>query len=103
MINNPSTVIVPANTATQSELSVTSTASEILPANPDRIGAVIVNAGTAPIYLGFGAAPTIASGIYVAAKGSYTINLSLLFAGAVFAIAASAQSVRIVEFSFAYA
>lgn len=90
---------VPSSTLSTSQVTVAATATSILAANTDRVGAVIVNNSAVSIFLGQTSAVTISNGIELPAKASFSID-SPLYTGAVFGIVAtSTAGVTVGEFS----
>lgn len=82
IIANPQ-YTTPANTG----VNVTTASTAILAANSDRLYAIIVNASDTLIYLGIGAAAVAGKGIYLKANGgSYEINWTNLYTGAIYGI-----------------
>jgi hypothetical protein len=94
MITNPKT---PVNT----KVSVGATSTAILTAKSGRTGAILTNDSDEIIYLGLGAAAVSNEGIRLnAAGGSYEINSSNLYKGAINAICASGtKNLAVVEFT----
>ncbi len=82
--------ITPTHTAPSAGNAVS---AEILPANPERVYALIVNDSDTIVYLGLGVAAAMNEGIRLnAAGGSYEMSerLGNLFTGAVNAISSAA-------------
>lgn len=79
-------------------LAITSTQREVLPPNPSRIYALLVNDGTDDIYLGMGIPAVANRGIRVNnGGGSYEINLMNPWRGSVHAVSAGTPQLLIVE------
>lgn len=74
-------------------VSVAQVSIEILPANSRRMFAEIVNPTANGIWLGFGVAPTVGTGGYVPAGGSYIIDKDNLWRGAVNGISGTGTNV----------
>lgn len=86
---------------TNGTASMGATSAQLLAANESRKYAIIVNASDVAIWLAFGAAAVIGTGVYLAAAGgSYTIDEENLWVGVVNGIAASSSGkvVGTVEF-----
>lgn len=89
-------------TALNTTKSVTTTTQEFLAANESRKYALIVNSSDVGIWVSFGAAAVIGTGVFLAAAGgSYELDNDNLYLGAINGIAASGSGkvVGIVEFS----
>jgi hypothetical protein len=93
------TIAIPApdltiiTVSTSSTAAVTSTSSVVLAANTGRLDATIVNYGSNGCFLNRGATAIAGQGIYLAANGgTYRIEKSNLFRGAIYAICSSGQS-----------
>ena len=77
------TYTTPANTA----VNVTTNSTTILALNADRLYACIVNDSDTVVYLGIGAAAVLNQGIRLNAYGgSYEINWTNLYTGAIYGI-----------------
>lgn len=88
---------MPAKLAVEIVRSV-STAQEILPENPQRQYALIVNDGATDIYLSLGGTAAVNKGIRVnALGGSYEINNTNLWKGQITAFSSVACNCLIVE------
>lgn len=80
------------------KLSITSTQREVLPANPARAYALLVNDGTDDIYLGMGIPAVLNRGIRVNnGGGSYEINLMNPWQGRIYAVSAGTPDLLIQE------
>ncbi len=91
---------VGASTATPSAvtLSTANVAQLILPANPNRKFAYIINNSGATVYIGFGYTPTSVTGLPLASGTTLAINYNNLFLGALSAVAASNnRSLQMIE------
>lgn len=80
----------PLRNSTNGTASMGAASSAVLAANPARKYACIVNASDVGVWLGFGAAAVIGTGVYLAAAGGvYEIDDDNLWQGAVNGIAAT--------------
>ena len=72
--------------------SVGVASAQVVAANANRKGLVLVNTSTARISLGFGAAAVLDSGITLYPQGSFQMDIATFDLGAVNAIASAATS-----------
>lgn len=80
--------------STSGGVTVGSSSTAILAANPDRKSATIVNASDEVVYLQLGATAVSGQGIYLAASGgAFNIDKNNLFTGAINGICASGGKV----------
>lgn len=80
--------------ATVDTLTAGAASAELLPENARRRYAIICNSGANGVWLGFGAAAIIGTGVYVPPNGgSFLMEGNNLWRGSVTAIAAAATSV----------
>ena len=80
--------------STSGSVTVGSSSTAVLAANPDRKSATIVNGSDEVVYLQLGATAVSGEGIYlVAAGGAFNIDHGNLFTGAINAICASGGKV----------
>lgn len=86
------------NRAVDLSLAITSTQREVLPENPRRAYALLVNDGADDIYLGMGMPAIQHRGIRVNnGGGSYEINLTNLWHGSINAVSAATTGLLIQE------
>lgn len=93
---------VPSNNATVSTVTVGSTSSQLLAANPVRKGFSIYNNSNRTVYLGLTNAVSTTGGFFalVPANSLYEWSLNSVFTGAVFAIATGTNaSCQVSEFT----
>lgn len=80
------------------KLAVTGTQQRVLAENPSRVYALLVNDGANDCYLGMGIPAVVNRGIRINnGGGSYEINLTNLWKGAIYAVGTGALSLLIQE------
>lgn len=86
--------------ASPTAATVGTSSAQALASNSSRKGLILVNTSNNVIYLGFGAAAVVGSGVVLTSYGSFTMQPTTMFTGAVNAIASAVSSnLAIQEFS----
>lgn len=85
--------------AVELQLTITTTAREILPVNPQRQYALIVNNSDTEMRISLGGTPTTSKGIPLRASGGfYEITSVNLYRGRIAAICSASKTLDLVEF-----
>lgn len=78
--------------STYGAVTVTNTATQIMPATNGRFLFVIYNNGATPIYIGFDTSVLSTTGIPIPPQSNYTQNGQKIWPGAVYGITASSSA-----------
>jgi hypothetical protein len=87
-----------SSTATSSTVNVTTTATQLIPANTPRKGLVLRNSGSGNVGIGFDNTVTLTNNLVVIPKGG-TYEFETNYTGAIWMIGSVAQVINVVEFT----